>query len=876
MQSYLRRRQQQLIISPGLFIIVIFFAAGICWAETLIPYAQVEPYAALLLLSILFIFHKFNFIQTHKALSYTILGFLFFFLGLLYGTSRHVNLPADPHHIFNRINEKQIASVEGVLQQYPSVINSPTGPQTRLLVEVKTILQPAEPVTHLQKFTCVSGLVLLNLNGPLPEGLKPGDRFLAKTSISRVSTYSTPGAFDYKKYLANKSIFIRGSIQSPFNIFKLHSDEHVQRTSDFASLRYLPERFRNHIADFLNKTLTQPERGLYKAILIGDRTDVPPSVINNFTSAGCLHILAISGMHMGLLALVTIAGLYWILKRSTWLLLHTPVLKIAVTLALLPLLLYALIAGLNIPVVRALLMTTIVILAILFDRPGNLINHILLAAFLILVWKPGTIFSASFQLSFAAVISIALIYPSLYRYLCKKIHPEAHLFTPEQQTETFLLSQLMVKSHDIFFKWFLAGIAITSAAMLGTLPLLLFHFNRFSVTAPVSNLLVEPLICFWSLIIGLFASLCSPLFPALATNLFTAGSLGLVAAEKICASFSLIPFGSLWFPTPSLMEIIIYYSCLLSSVIVFHLAGRQKRNAFIIALFLFCSLLAAPIITSIARQSSGRASVSFLDVGHGASILLQLPQNNNILIDGGGAGGDNFDIGERVIGPFLWKQKIRRLDAVVVTHPHSDHFNGLPFILTRFRPRTLWINGSNRDEIEYKELLELAEKLGIETITAKTDEILYQSGSTRIECLHGGEGFNSGYAFHSGHDKSFNPNDLSLVLRLDTNNKSFLFPADISSVMAEKLVQEQKKLKADVLMAPHHGSASSLSRSFISNVAPDYIAISAGRNNPFNFPAKSFQDLEQKGIEVLSTGSDGTITFYVEGGKLSVNSYQIN
>jgi competence protein ComEC len=317
------------------------------------------------------------------------------------------------------------------------------------------------------------------------------------------------------------------------------------------------------------------------------------------------------------------------------------------------------------------------------------------------------------------------------------------------------------------------------------------------------------------------------------------------------------------------------YLFFLSSVAALHLTGKQRRYSLVIALFSLCSLLAAPAINTSAKQSSGSAAVTFLDVGHGSSILLQLPENKNILLDGGGSGSDRFNIGARVIGPFLWNQKLDHLDAVIITHPHADHYNGLPFILTRFRPRELWINGMRGHDKEYRELLDQAGQLGIKTRIAKTDDILFQAGQTRLLCLHGGMA-SASPTFNFSQERSINPNDLSLVLRLETNSSSFLFPADISGTMAEILVKEGKILKADVLMAPHHGSSSSMSRDFIRTVAPGYIAISAGRNNPFNFPAKFFYDLQQKGIEVLTTGRDGTITFNLENGEIMVSRYQVN
>jgi competence protein ComEC len=872
MQNLPPHHPKLLFISPGLLIIAVFFAAGIYWAETLRFHTEFVLYEIFLLLGLLFLIHKRK-LKRHKTVSLFLFGFLFFLLGLHHAET-YLNAPADPTHIYNLIEEQKSVSFDGILQKYPSVINTSSGPETRFIMQVKAIYQPSGQDSQIYKKTGASGLVLLTLKGLIPANVKPGNRFLVKTNVSRINTYSTPGSFNYKKYFANQSILIKGWIQSPNNIIKLHTAKPSHLASEIIALKYLPERIRYAIADFLNKTLPQPARGLYKAILIGDRNDVPKSVLENFTRAGCIHILAISGMHMGLLAFLTIAILTWILKRSTWLLLHTPVLKIAVFIALLPLLIYALIAGFNIPVLRSLLMTIVFILAILFDRPGNLINHILLAALLILAWKPGALFTASFQLSFSAVIAIALIYPLLYRLLFQKSQTVASFPAKLGQTPGASPPSIFARVSKSFSKWFIAGVAITTAAMLGTFPLLLSHFNRFSVVAPFTNLLVEPLICFWSLIIGLVAILCLPLFPALAKTLFIAGSLGLTLAERICAFFALLPYSSLWLPTPTPLEITLTYLFILSIVIAFHLSGKKRRYTLNIALFSLCFLVTAYALSTNAKQHSESASVTFLDVGHGSSILLQLPNNKNILIDCGGAESERFNIGERIVGPFLWNKKISNLEAVVITHPHADHYNGLPFILARFRPKILWINDSLGKDKEYKELIDLADQMGIETRIAVADDMLFQAGHTRLLCISSGLG--SAYPDNLKQGKPVNPNDLSLVLRLETNGKKFLFPADISARMAESLVEEKKELKADVLMAPHHGSPSSMSQNFIGTVAPEYIAISAGRNNPYNFPARSFYDLQQKGIEVLSTGRDGTITFTLKNGDIMISRYQVN
>ena len=317
------------------------------------------------------------------------------------------------------------------------------------------------------------------------------------------------------------------------------------------------------------------------------------------------------------------------------------------------------------------------------------------------------------------------------------------------------------------------------------------------------------------------------------------------------------------------------YSLLISFVAIFHLQATVQRYAIFSTLFFVSALAAAPVVGSISKELSDSAAVTFLDVGHGSAILVQLPSNANILLDGGNAGGDHFDIGAQVIGPYLWNQQIRRLTAVIISHPHADHYNGLFFILRHFKPKTLWINGFSGPDRDYNQLLDLAQRLDIETRIAHETDMIYQAGCTSLICLHGAKG------------KEVKPadnilpnipdiNDSSLVLRLETNRKTFLFTGDISGKLEKKLVADGKNLPADILMAPHHGSASSLEQTFIETVAPDYIAVSAGRGNLFHFPAARFRKLQRQGIEILTTRDDGTLIFEVTDGRVKVRTYQIN
>ena len=866
----------RLLFSPFFPVIVLSFAMGISRVLILYPDRKLIACIAAVLICFLLVVSKYR-PGRHDTFYCVLLGFLFFLVGLQH-SDPVFRAHASPYHIYNLIENKQVVSIAGVVTGSPSVMQEDPVPRTKITMQAKILYPSSEKESKTVSSIKTEGLILLTLNGLPPNNLAPGDHFLVKAKVSRVSTFSTPGSFNYRSHLANQGILVKGWVASPQNIVRYHP-LNATAFKGLHTIRFLPEQIRHFIAVFLDKNLNQPARGLYKAILIGDRTDVPSSVLENFTAAGCIHILAISGLHMGLLALVITISLTWLLKRSQWLLLsNLPLRKSVACAALLPLFLYALIAGLNLPVLRAFLMTTVLLLSILFERPGNLINHILLAALVILIWKPSAMLTASFQLSFSAVIAIALIYPLIYKLLLPE-YLSKHPLIPTQQIPSHLMPpavQNIIK--NFLLRWLLAGLAVTTAATLGTLPLLIFHFNRFSLAAPLSNLLVEPLICFWTLIIGLFASISIPIAPLLAKTLFTLGSFGLISAEKICAFFASLPHVSLWLPTPSFLEIFLYYVFLISVVLSFHLPNKGRAKFLGLAILSLIALGSVLCVAAISRQLGKTVSVSILDVGHGSSLLLQLPHNKNILIDGGGSGNDRFNIGERVIAPFLWKKRIHSLDAVIITHPHADHYNGLPFILKRFRPKVLWINSLPEYDREYRLLLNLADQLGIETGIVRTGDILFQEEAVLLQCVAEGlavqNGEKPGYDFIQ-HEIS-NPNNMSLVLRLDASDRSFLFPADIDANMADILVAQGSDISADVLLAPHHGSSSSMSQDFIKAVSPEFIAISAGRNNPFNLPDKSFYNLQKKGIEILTTGRDGTLTFTVEDNAIAASRYQIN
>jgi len=362
-----------------------------------------------------------------------------------------------------------------------------------------------------------------------------------------------------------------------------------------------------------------------------------------------------------------------------------------------------------------------------------------------------------------------------------------------------------------------------------------------------------PLICLWSLTLGFIACPLIFIMPAAAALLLHLGSTGLIVALKMAVFFNNLPFSSLWLPTPSPTLIVLYYAAILigiSGILVNKTARILGAGSFALIIFLFffppAELLKGRITTS---------EITFLDVGQGSATFLQLPSGKRVLIDGGGgAASSGFNVGEDIIAPFLWQRGVKQLDAIIVTHGDSDHYNGIPFLLQRFRPKVLWVNDRTGHENAWRQMLALAGRLHIDIKIPQQGEELIRGGEAEIVHL--------GIPGKSGGVRS---NDQSLVLRFAHNNLSCLFAGDISSNMESQLVEEKIPLQSTLLLSPHHGSSTSNSELFLKAVNPKTIVVSAGRFRPDNFPTPEVRKrCNELGIKMLITAEQGAITFTSE------------
>ena len=755
---------------------------------------------------------------------------VFFLCGLLYTESFLTpNLPA--HHLARFITEKQDVSLTGKLIRKPVFKNE----KTLLILEADSILFPLAPTP-----LATIGRVTLTVNAPLLKGLVPGQDYLVRARLSLPDKPTTPGVFDYAGYLAAEEIMVKGWIATP--IF-------IQPISSFASGRpsmadpYFLERFRLQFESFLYDRLAPDTAALYQALLIGDSNGLSPEVAEMYRATGIMHILAISGSHLVVVAFLTTIFFRFLVCRVPWLILRLPANKIALSLSFPVLFLYTGFAGFQPPVARALIMTGVFMTAILLDRQWSSLNNLAIAAFCILLANPLSIHTASFQLSFAATAAIILAMPRVAAW-----RPEEKNRSPWQTLRYFLIS----------------GLIISGAAFLATAPLALFHFNRISLLGPITTLLVTPFLCFWTLPLGLLAILIQPLSPTIAVFLLKTGAFGIEISHALTGFLAGLPFSSLWLPTPPIPLLILSYLILL---LIFH-----SRRPLPVLAMLACFALLLSGYPPLPKWQANSAQISFLAVGNGSATVVEQPDNRVILIDGGGPPTDLFNVGERVIAPFLWHRQIKRVEQIILTHAHADHFNGLPWIIKRFQPKILWLSETSSREPGFAAFLQETKLAGCQVRIAKGGEVLAAGDNDfAITCLANLALARDQQPLTEGRNIQDNPNNRGLVLRLNNGDNTFLFPGDLEKEYEEYILGKESQLKADVLLLPHHGLNSSGSARFMEAVKPHYHVVSTGKKEPF--PPPQYIDTN---AEIFSTARHGSIFFLSDGKKITAHPYRAN
>lgn len=588
------------------------------------------------------------------------------------------------------------------------------------------------------------------------------------------------------------------------------------------------------------------ERGMLQAMVLGHGEALEADRWEQFRRVGIIHLLVVSGLHVGMVALVLLAGARWLCTRSAWLALRLPVWRVAAAVAIGGTWAYTFMTGANIPAVRAAWMVTLLLGAQLLDRRRDTWSALALAAMVILVLQPLALWLPTFQLTFAAVIAIlglAIIWP------------------PAEE-------QLLWWRRAV--RWCAQLAAVSLAATLGTAPIVAWHFQSVSLVGLVANLLFVPWVSLLMVPLGFLQMLLA--WWALAAAPIATVLVGLARwMLAAVAWFDRSGPAWQWHWTPDGAALITWYAVMgLGVALCTRAIWPQRARRWTLA---GCGVLAlvSVLVAGGSRlgwgDGSAKLRVHFVDVGQGLAMIVRFPNHRVYVIDGGGIAGSRFDMGERVMAPVLRRLGIARVDVLMLTHYHPDHFGGLGYLAEQFAPEVLYVNGSEATEWQPAEartaLPPFEQRIaatGVRQVVRNTATLPWNEGGVAIRVLH-----------PSTDLQGLHENDRSLVLELTHGEVRLLLAGDIERRAESRLVDAGVLQNADLVQVPHHGSDTSSTAPWVAAVHPRHAVIACGRHNRYRFPHRSvLATYAQSGTQVWRTDRHGMVTAESDGKTLTV------
>lgn len=661
-------------------------------------------------------------------------------------------------------------------------------------------------------------------------GLHAGDQLKVFGQLRRPSTPRNPGEFDFAAHARTKRRLATLATESPDCVS-------IRKSASGWTLNRLLESVRASGKQLLQNYLGPEHAALASAILLGAREGLPNEEVTPFFVTGTIHLLVVSGLHVGILAL----GLYGALRLG-WLPRRFALSAIAVVVVL-----FAAVAEMQPPVMRAAVLVVLFCAAAWSGRRAVELNSLAAAAIVVLAVNPVELFQVGTQLSFLAVATFV----ALNTWWPARFGPSADP-----------LDQLVASSRPWYARairwigrwngWLLLA---TAAVWLTALPLVL---DRFHVVTPIA-LVISPVV--WLLVLvslwaGFLTLLGGWLLPPVAIVCGPICAAGLTGLEGVVNWAQSVPAGHFWAPGPPRWWLLGFYGVLVATMIFQRLRLRPR---WLIALT--CVWIISGFTPPIARAwfRSDELRCTFVAMGHGACVAIETPSGKTLLYDAGSLGSPEY--ATQTVANFLWHRGIMRIDGIILSHADVDHYNAVPGLLERFRVGTVYVSplmfdwfGATGPSGGPGELYRAIKLAGVPIREVWAGDQLRLDPEVVLSVLH---------PPREGVIASDNAN--SVTITLEYGDRRLLLPGDLESPGLEDVIAELP-CDCDVLLAPHHGSRRSDPPGFAAWCTPEWVIISGG-SDADSVVRRTY---ELAGARVFNTGRDGAVEFDIGQGPIRV------
>lgn len=631
--------------------------------------------------------------------------------------------------------------------------------------------------------------------------IKYGDSLYIEGEFKQPEEARNYKGYNYKQYLKTKKII--GTVElEKVKILKSSNGSFIHN-------------IQKYIRDTINGTLTDEEGNLLLAILLGDKDKLSEDIQESFKTSNLSHMLAVSGAHVSYIIL----GLTYVLQNSIIGKKNGKIVCIIFLLA------FMAITNFTPSVTRACIMAILTLFSSIIYRKSDVYTNISVAALITLIFNPYSLLDLGFQLSYGGTIGIIIF--------IKRIQEK--------------------KSNSKVINYIKQMALVSIYANIIIIPIMVYHFNTVSFTFIISNIMASPIlgiIVITGFLFIITSITVKPLTSLIAIFIKPILSI-LIKISQICSK---LPFSNILVVTPYMFNVISYYA-----IILYCIKSKKNNKCKII----ICLLIVLILINFIIYIFPQKLRIFFIDVGQGDSTLIITPDKKTVLIDGGGS--DSFDVGEKVLLPYLLDRRILKVDYVLISHFDTDHCGGILTIMEKVKVKNIIISEQAEHSENYERFKKLMIHKKIRLIEVKKGDKIKIGRYSEFKIL-----------FPTSRLLSENPlNNNSIVAQFNYNNFKMLFTGDIEKLAEQQILKAEKaEIRADILKVAHHGSKTSSIPEFIKAVKPKIALIGVGKNNTFGHPnQQTIKNLENIKCRIYRTDLQGEIIIKIDQkGRMNVKS----